>query len=154
MTYRTVGFIVWGVGRVENALADELSATFGISAEVAVEDLARPHAAERLAAQLSGRELRIDVLVNNAGVGLHAPLHEADSAVLTNMIGVNVTAVVELTRRYLPGMLERDHGAIINVASTAAFQPLPYRPSTGRRKPSSCRSPRRCGPRPAARGCG
>ncbi|MCI4675889.1 SDR family NAD(P)-dependent oxidoreductase [Candidatus Mycolicibacterium alkanivorans] len=108
------------------ALADELSASFGVAADVAVADLAAPSAADGLAADLRSRDLQIDILVNNAGFGLFAQLDQADAAVLADMIRVNVAALVDLTRLYLPGMLDRDRGAVINVASTAAFQPVPY----------------------------
>ena len=108
------------------ALADDLSASFGIAADVAVADLAAPSAANDLAADLRRRDLQIHILVNNAGFGLFAQLHQADGAVLADMIRVNVAALVDLTRLYLPGMLERDHGAIVNVGSTAGFQPVPY----------------------------
>jgi uncharacterized protein len=107
-------------------LADELSASFGVAADVAVADLAAPSAAENLAAELHRRGLQIDILVNNAGFGLYSQLHQADGAALADMIRVNVAALVDLTRLYLPPMLDRDRGAIINVASTAAFQPVPY----------------------------
>jgi uncharacterized protein len=108
------------------ALADELSASFGVAADVAVADLAAPAAAESLAAELRGRGLQIDILINNAGFGLFSQLHQADGAALADMIRVNVAALVDLTRLYLPPMLDRDRGAIVNVASTAAFQPVPY----------------------------
>ncbi len=108
------------------ALAEELRASFGVGADVAVADLAEPSAASDLAAELRARDLSIDILVNNAGFGLFALLHQADGGVLADMIRVNVAALVDLTRLCLPGMLERDRGAIINVASTAAFQPVPY----------------------------
>jgi uncharacterized protein len=108
------------------ALADELSAQFGVAADLAVADLAMPDAAGELAAELATRDLQIDILVNNAGFGHHARLHQADPAMLSDQIRVNVAAVVDLTRLYLPGMLERDRGAIVNVASTAGFQPVPF----------------------------
>ena len=108
------------------ALAAELKSSFGVSADVAVADLARPAAADDLVAELSARDLQIDILVNNAGFGFFAPLHRADGAVLSGMVALNVAALVDLTRLYLPGMLERDRGAIINVGSTAGFQPVPY----------------------------
>jgi uncharacterized protein len=108
------------------ALADELSASFGVSADVAVADLAKPSAANDLAAELRGRNLPIDILINNAGFGLFAPLHQADADMLAEQIRLNVLALVDLTRLYLPAMRERDRGSIINVASTAAFQPVPY----------------------------
>jgi short-subunit dehydrogenase len=108
------------------ALADELSASFGVATDVVVADLAKPSAGSDVAAELRGRDLQIDILVNNAGFGLFALLHEADSATLAEMIRVNVATLVDLTRLYLPGMLDRDRGVVINVASTAAFQPVPY----------------------------
>src|SRR5258708_6750191 len=108
------------------ALATQLRAEFGVTADVAVADLAEPSAANQLASQLSSHGLQIDVLINNAGFGLFDLLHEADGAVLAEMIQVNVAALVDLTRLYLSAMLERDRGVIINVGSTAAFQPVPY----------------------------
>jgi uncharacterized protein len=108
------------------ALAAELNSSFGVAADVAVADLARPAAAQDLAAELSDRDLQIDILVNNAGFGLFAPLDQADGAALSDMVALNVAAVVDLTRLYLPGMLARDRGAVINVGSTAGFQPVPY----------------------------
>jgi uncharacterized protein len=108
------------------ALADELSASYGVAADAVVADLAKPSAANDLAAELRNRSPKIDILVNNAGFGLHALLHQADAARLTDMVQVNVAALVDLTRLFLPGMMARDRGAVINVASTAAFQPVPY----------------------------
>ena len=106
------------------ALGDELSTSYGVAADTMVADLAKLSAADHLAAELGGRQ--IDILINNAGFGLHALLHQADTAKLTEMVQVNVAALVDLTRLYLPGMLARDRGAVINIASTAAFQPVPY----------------------------
>jgi uncharacterized protein len=111
------------------ALAAELNSSFGV-----VADLARPAAAQDLAAELSDRDLQIDILVNNAGFGLFAPLNQAEGAVLSDMVALNVAAVVDLTRLYLPGMLERDRGAVINVGSTAGFQPVPYMAAYGATK--------------------
>jgi uncharacterized protein len=108
------------------ALGAELNRSCGVAADVAVADLARPSAAVDLAAELSGRDLQIDILVNNAGFGLFAPLDQADGAALSDMVQLNVAALVDLTRLYLPGMLDNDRGAIINVGSTAGFQPVPY----------------------------
>ena len=108
------------------ALAEELSDSHGAAVDVVAADLAKPSAATELAESLRARELQIDILVNNAGFGLFAPLDEADPAVLADMVRLNVATLVDLTRLYLPGMLERDRGAIINVGSTAGFQPVPY----------------------------
>ena len=108
------------------ALAGELSASYGVAAQVVVADLAKPSAADYLAAELRDKDIQIDILVNNAGFGLHALLHQADAARLTEMVQLNVATLVDLTRLLLPGMLARDCGAVINVSSTAGFQPVPY----------------------------
>ena len=108
------------------ALADELSSSYGVTADVATADLAKPSAAAALAESLRARDLQIDILVNNAGFGLFATVHEGDPVVLADMVRLNVEALVGLTREFLPGMVERDRGAIINVGSTAGFQPVPY----------------------------
>jgi short-subunit dehydrogenase len=117
------------VARSEGKLADlagELSDAYAVAVDVVAADLATPSAAADLAESLAARDLQIDILVNNAGFGLFAPLDEADPAVLADMVRLNVETLVDLTRLFLPGMLERDRGAIINVGSTAGFQPVPY----------------------------
>jgi hypothetical protein len=68
----------------------------------------------------------IDVLVNNAGVGEYGEFRNQDEAALDRMIQLNCTAVIRLTHAVLPGMLGRGAGRILNIASTAAFQPTPY----------------------------
>lgn len=84
-------------------------------------DLTRPGAAAALAEAVP----RVDVLVNNAGVGNFGPFAEADLDRTLGMIQLNVAALTELTRRYLPGMVATGRGRVLNVASTAAFQPGP-----------------------------
>jgi short-subunit dehydrogenase len=108
------------------ALAEELRARPGVSVEVLACDLSVPGAGAGLAARLDERGVRIDVLVNNAGFGLFGLLHEVDPARASQQVQLNVAALTELTSAVLPQMLARDRGAIVNVASTAAFQPLPY----------------------------
>ena len=108
------------------ALAQELRGGFQVSAEVLACDLSVPGAGAGLAARLGELEVRVDVLVNNAGFGLFGLLHEADPARVAQEVQLNVAALTELTCAVLPGMRARDRGAIVNVASTAAFQPLPY----------------------------
>ena len=68
----------------------------------------------------------IDVLVNNAGFGLAAPFHENDAVRQQEMIALNVSAVVDLAQTFIPAMLERGSGAVINIASLAGFQPTPF----------------------------
>ena len=89
-------------------------------------DLTGTDAPARLERALSERGLGVDLLVNNAGVGHTGRFSEAPLARILEMVDLNLRSVVELTRRLLPGMLERRSGAIINVVSTSAFQPVPY----------------------------
>lgn len=88
-------------------------------------DLGAGQAGERLADRLAERDLRVDVLVNNAGFGLHDPFVEHGPERLRSMLALNMETPTTLTHRLLPGMLERGHGGVLNVASTAAFQPGP-----------------------------
>jgi short-subunit dehydrogenase len=108
------------------ALAQELRDRFRVSVDVLACDLSGPGAGATLAARLAERGRQIDVLVNNAGFGLFAPLHEADPARIAQEVQLNVGALTELTCAVLPQMRARDRGAIVNLASTAAFQPVPY----------------------------
>jgi uncharacterized protein len=89
--------------------------------KVLVADLSVPGAAANVAAQAGP----VEVLVNNAGVGDFGPFVDADQAKTTAMIQLNVTALTELTRLVLPSMVAARRGRILNVASTAAFQPGP-----------------------------
>lgn len=88
-------------------------------------NLAEPGAAERLADDLDQHGLHVDVLVNNAGVGLHGPLVQQSTERLHEILTLNVEALSMLTRRLLPAMIQRGRGGVLNVASTAAFQPGP-----------------------------
>ena len=109
-----------------DALAQELQERFGTSVEVRACDLSEPGAGAALAARLAERDVRIDVLINAAGFGLFGQLHEADPARTSQQVRLNVDALTELTCALLPQMRARNRGAIVNVASTAAFQPVPY----------------------------
>ena len=106
-------------------LAQELTGRHAIGIDVETEDLAAPGAGRRLAERVLAAGHRIDVLVNNAGFGLAGAFHQSDPSELSGMIAVNVAAPTELARALLPGMLERGRGGILNIASTAAFQPGP-----------------------------
>ncbi|WLQ35872.1 SDR family oxidoreductase [Streptomyces castrisilvae] len=108
------------------ALAEHLSAEHGVRAEVVVQDLAEPDAARRIADELAARGLTVDLLVNNAGFGTCGRFEEIPGARDHDQLMVNVVALVDLTHALLPGMLERGRGAVVNVASNAAFQPSPY----------------------------
>lgn len=106
-------------------LGTELQSTYGVSVTVVVKDLAEPAAPRETVAALDDRGIEIDVLVNNAGFGTHGPFVESDPERTLDEIQVNVAAPTDLARRLLPGMVERGTGGVLNVASTAAFQPGP-----------------------------
>ncbi len=89
-------------------------------------DLARPSAPEEIFAFTQGKGIEIDLLVNNAGFGAYGEFPRMGLARLLEMVQVNVSAVVQLTHLYLPGMIERRRGDILIVSSTAAFQAVPY----------------------------
>jgi uncharacterized protein len=114
-------------GKKLPSLAKELEAAFSIRAAVVTADLAKPDAAGRVLAEAAKRMAGapIDVLVNCAGLGTHGKFAESDLARELESIAVNVTALTALTKGVLPSMVERKTGKILNVASTAAFQPGP-----------------------------
>lgn len=104
------------------SLADELTATHGVRAEVIGADLADAGIGAQLRQRIDGP---IELLVNNAGFGAHGALADADIETLDRLIAVDIRALVELTHAFLPDLIERRRGGIVNVASTAAYQPLP-----------------------------
>jgi short-subunit dehydrogenase len=106
-------------------LADELSTKHGVRAEVVAADLADPASRDAMIDTVAQRGLVVDVLVNNAGLSTAGKVHETERAAALNMIRINIEALSDLCHVYLPGMVERGAGAVLNVASTAAFQPIP-----------------------------
>ena len=108
------------------AMARELGSEYGVRAEPISCDLARPAARGRLPGQLADLGLQVDVLVNNAGFATGGPFAQADPQREIEQVRVLVEAVVALTGAFLPEMVRRRRGAILNVASTAGMQPLPY----------------------------
>lgn len=106
-------------------LADELQGSTGVRAEVIAADLTDEGARGAIAATLAERGLTVDVLVNNAGFSTMGPVHRSDPAREVAMVRTDVEAVSHLCSTFVPGMVERGRGAVLNVASTAAFQPLP-----------------------------
>src|ERR1044072_4925925 len=101
----------------------ELAKSVGVTTTVLPVDLARPGAAKRVFDALVEKQINIDVLVNNAGLGTAGAFLDYDVAKDDDMIEVNIFALTELTKLLLPAMVERKRGRILNVASTAAFQP-------------------------------
>jgi short-subunit dehydrogenase len=117
------------VARQEAALqtlAAELRARHRVEVAVWAADLAAAGTVERLAQHLHERGIAPAVLVNNAGYGLYGEHLQTAWAGERGMIELNVLALTELTKRLLPGMVQRGHGRILNLASTAAFQPGPF----------------------------
>jgi short-subunit dehydrogenase len=106
-------------------LAAELSRKYAVNVEVVVADLSRSGEAERVFQAARARSGGIEVLVNNAGVGVHGLFAQTPLSREVEMIQVNVLALTELTKHCVTGMVERRRGRIVNVASTAAFQPGP-----------------------------
>ncbi len=109
-----------------SALASDLVLRHGVEVQVLPADLAHPEAPERIVEELERREVEVSALVNNAGFGLRGEFREIPLAEQTEMIHVNVRALTSLTRLLVPAMLARGDGGILNVASTAAFQPGPH----------------------------
>jgi len=107
-------------------LAGELTAAHGVQVTVLPADLGAPGAAVGIAQSLTSASITIDCLVNNAGFGTLGPFAETDCARQLEMIDVNVGSLVELCRLFLPGMIARKRGRILNVASVAGFVPGPY----------------------------
>lgn len=107
------------------SLATELGDEHAVEAAALACDLADPAERERLAAELSQVGRSVELLVNNAGYGSRGSFATNDRERMVGMVRLNVEAVVDLTGRFLPGMVERGRGAIINIASLAAFQPMP-----------------------------
>jgi uncharacterized protein len=110
---------------------DELAARLraehgGIRVEVIVADLQDSDAPAAIVAETARLGIGVDLLVNNAGFGTHGHFETLPPDRERGEIAVNVAALVALTHAFLPAMLERGQGGVINVASTAAFQPVPY----------------------------
>ncbi|QDG53906.1 SDR family oxidoreductase [Persicimonas caeni] len=107
-------------------LAEALQAEYDIDVRVEPCDLADAEARTALFERLDADDVNVDYLVNNAGFGSNGPFHELDRVRELDQVEVNVVALTDLTHRFLPGMLARGFGRILNIASTAAFQPGPY----------------------------
>ncbi|MFI5182551.1 MAG: SDR family NAD(P)-dependent oxidoreductase [Thermoanaerobaculia bacterium] len=108
-----------------DALAREVKEKYGATARVLPIDLSEPGAARVIHAQAAEEGIEVDVLVNNAGFGMRGPFPELDPGRQLEMIQVNLVALTELTHLFAPEMVRRARGRILNVASTAAFQPGP-----------------------------
>jgi len=106
-------------------LADELRRTHKAQSEIITADLSEPAAPARLFEHLQANGTRVDVLINNAGFGAQGQFAELPLERQLEIIQVNITSLTHLSRLMLPGMLDRRRGGVLNVASTAGFQPGP-----------------------------
>ncbi|WP_395298057.1 SDR family NAD(P)-dependent oxidoreductase [Kitasatospora hibisci] len=106
-------------------LAELLEKRYGVRATAVAADLALPGAGTGLRAELDARGITVHTLINNAGFGSYGPFAEQDPAQINQMIQLNITAVAELTRAFLPEMAADGRGALVTVASAAAYQPTP-----------------------------
>jgi len=117
------------VARSEKKLIElktDLEKQYGVRANVIVSDLSTPGGATELVAKVNGLNLSVDVLVNNAGVGVFGDFaRETEWQKEKEMIQINITALTELTKVFVPAMVLKGQGQILNIASTAAFQPGP-----------------------------
>jgi short-subunit dehydrogenase len=118
------GFAVGLIARRQERL-EELAKELGTRAEVLPCDLEDAAARDDLARRIDALGLTVEVLCNNAGYGTYGDFDELDRERELAMVHANVEALVDLAGRYLPGMVERGRGAILNTASTSAFQPIP-----------------------------
>lgn len=106
-------------------LAEELRQAHRIEVMVLTADLSRPETPKRIFAELSAQRITVDVLVNNAGFGANGSFVEIPLPRQLAMLQVNITSLMELTGLFLPGMIARRRGGILNVGSVAGFQPGP-----------------------------
>ena len=107
-------------------IAKELSEKHAVQVDVFPGDLSHRDTPQQLWEQVQSASLSVDVLINNAGVGRCGPFLEYDYQSYQEMLNLNIKALVGLTHLFLPEMLQKGDGGVINVASTAAFQPIPY----------------------------
>jgi uncharacterized protein len=109
-----------------DALAQRLSETYKVQSEVFAADLAEPDAPEKIFKFTKEKGIEIDLLINNAGFGQYGEFPSVDLNRLLDMVQVNCSAVVHLTRLFLPPMIARRRGDVLILASTASFQAVPY----------------------------
>jgi uncharacterized protein len=108
------------------ALAAEITAAHGVTARVMAADLTKAGAPREIYQDLQRASTTIDVVVNNAGFGMQGTVAGLALDRQLQMIQLNITVLTELTALFLPGMLERKRGGVLNVGSTAGFQPGPF----------------------------
>lgn len=106
-------------------VAKTVSKKYGVNVTVIAQDLTAPGAVAKLEKAVAAKKLTVDVLINNAGFGINGFFITEDRSRTQEEIALNIGVLVDLTAAYLPGMVERNSGAVVNIASTASFQPVP-----------------------------
>jgi short-subunit dehydrogenase len=109
-----------------NELAQELLTRHGTTSHIVTIDLATLDAGQRLHEEIQRLNVDVELVINNAGAGLIGDVETTDPHRVRRMLTLNILTLTDLTYRLLPGMLERGHGAIINMSSVAAFQPVAF----------------------------
>ncbi len=108
------------------ALAQELEAAHGTRCEIVLADLSQPHAGRDLLAEVARRGIEVELLVNNAGIGMVSSVEKTDVERALRLIQVNVAGLTEITLVAAKEMIRRGHGGIINIGSLVSFQPVAY----------------------------
>lgn len=117
------------VSRNEQKLRDiqyDFSVRYKIDVHIIAKDLSKDHAATQIFKEVMDKKISVDVLINNAGVGDFSLFSDEDLGRITRMLHLNIVSLTELTRLFIPQMVERKEGRIMNVSSLAAFLPGPY----------------------------
>lgn len=107
------------------AIAHDLIQSHGVTVKCLIQDLALPSAPEAIFNALNAEEIDIEILINNAGFATYGLFTDTDLTTELNLLKVNIIALTHLTKLFLPPMVQRGTGKILNIASTAAFQPGP-----------------------------
>lgn len=107
------------------SLANQLQQQYGVKINILVKDLSHYNTAKEISDHCAQNNIQVDYLINNAGFGDFGFFAESSWSKQEQMLNVNITALTYLTRLFLPGMIDRKYGRIMNLASTAAFQPGP-----------------------------
>ncbi len=115
-------------------IAADLRKAHSVEVTVLAKDLSAASAPDEILATLQAQSILVDVLVNNAGFGVHGLFAETDLSQELNMLQLNVVTVTHLTKLLLPGMIERGFGRILNIGSTGSFQPVPLMAAYGASK--------------------
>lgn len=121
----TLLLVARGEERLAKA-AEEIAAAYKVKVKYVACDLSTREGCDQLAEGLRRHNLYCESLVNNAAIMVAGFFQEQDRETLLKLVDLNVRAAVDLTRRFLPGMLERDKGGVLNVASLEGFMPVPY----------------------------